>query len=406
MAYGEMMRRLSPCGDEYVAGLVGDAGSVLDVGCGRGDRLKYLERTGKKRLCGAEPDPENAALARSNCQAAEIAERSAASLPYPGGSFDAVLCECVLTLLDRPEEALAEMLRVLRPGGRLILSDLYSRAGTAWAEGDGVIGRMYAREEMERLFACAGFERAGFEDKSGDMFAMAAQMILDGVFCECMSAGTAAALKKAKAGYGVWLLRKPRISCRVAAVIPAAGLSSRMGDFKPLLPFGGGTVLSSCAEALRAAGAEETVIVTGKRAADIEAAMPGAHFVHNPDFAETEMFDSLRLGLAALSETCEWVLVTPGDVPAVSPETARAILYTEAEAARPLYRGTPGHPLLLRGALIPRLMDYGGEGGLRGALDALGVSVLDVETDDRGAVLDADTPEEYRLLRSLKGGGI
>ncbi|MBR2831666.1 MAG: NTP transferase domain-containing protein [Oscillospiraceae bacterium] len=404
MAYGETMRRLSPCGDEYVARLVGDAGSVLDVGCGRGDRLSYLAQMGTKRLCGAEPDPENAALARRNCPAAEITECGAASLPYPTGSFDAVLCECVFSLLDRPEEALAEMRRVLRPGGRLILSDLYARAGTADTEGDGVIGKLYAREELERMFTEADFEQTGFEDKSGELYAMAAQMILDGVFCACMSPKTAAALKKAKAGYGVWLLRKQRVACRVAAVIPAAGLSSRMGDFKPLLPFGGGTVLSSCADALRAAGAEETVIVTGKRAADIEAALPFARFVHNPDFAETEMFDSLRLGLAALSETCERVLVTPGDVPAVSPETARALLNTEADAARPLYHGTHGHPLLLRGTLIPRLMEYGGEDGLRGALRALGVAVLNVETDDRGAVLDADTPEEYRLIRSLGGG--
>ena len=126
MAYGETMRRLSPCGDEYVARLVGDAGSVLDVGCGRGDRLSYLAQMGTKRLCGAEPDPENAALARRNCPAAEITECGAASLPYPTGSFDAVLSECSFYVSGDVHGALREAYRLLKSGGLLLLSDVFT----------------------------------------------------------------------------------------------------------------------------------------------------------------------------------------------------------------------------------------------------------------------------------------
>ena len=92
------MRKLSPCDGAFIAGLIPEARSVLDVGCGRGDRLKTLSERGDMRLYGVERDPENAAAARENCPAAEIAEGDAGTLEYPSGSFDAkkLVCSCLM----------------------------------------------------------------------------------------------------------------------------------------------------------------------------------------------------------------------------------------------------------------------------------------------------------------------
>lgn len=190
---------------------------------------------------------------------------------------------------------------------------------------------------------------------------------------------------------------------RICAVIAAAGLSSRMGTFKPLLPLDGSTVIRRCADNLLSAGAEELVVVTGHRGAEIAAELEGlgARIVENPDYASTQMFDSLRIGMRALSGPCEKLLLTPGDVPWVSPELIRRLLASDADFVCPSYGGRHGHPVVLAGQLVPTLLDCSGEGGLRGAVEALGLSAAFVETPERGVTLDLDTPEDYRMLTEL-----
>ena len=190
---------------------------------------------------------------------------------------------------------------------------------------------------------------------------------------------------------------------KIGAVVAAAGLSSRMGDFKPLLPFDGDTVLGRCLDNLLRAGATETVVVTGHRAdelAPLLAARP-VRVVHNPDYAATEMFDSLCLGLRALSPDCEKVLLTPGDVPWVSPGLIRALLAETAEFVCPRCGARRGHPVVLAGEKISALLDFHGEGGLRGAVEALGLRTAFVETEEAGVSMDLDTPEDYRNILKM-----
>ena len=191
----------------------------------------------------------------------------------------------------------------------------------------------------------------------------------------------------------------------VGAVVAAAGLSSRMGAFKPLLPFDGATVIERCVANLRAAGADEIVVVTGRRAEDVEKQLAGSGVktVRNPDYAETQMFDSLRIGLRALSPRCGVVLLTPGDVPLVRPETIRALLAARGGFVCPSCGGKRGHPVALDAAYLPALLACGGEGGLRGAVRALAIPETEIEVEDAGIRLDLDTPEDYeKLLDMLK----
>ena len=190
---------------------------------------------------------------------------------------------------------------------------------------------------------------------------------------------------------------------RICAVIAAAGLSSRMGAFKPLLPLDGSSVIRRCAGNLLAAGAEELVVVTGHRGAEITAELAGLgdRIVENPDYASTQMFDSLRIGMRALSGPCDKLLLTPGDVPWVSPELIGRLLEVDADFVCPRCGGRRGHPVVLAGRLIPALLDWSGEGGLRGAAEALGLSTAFVETPERGVTLDLDTRKDYQLLMEL-----
>ena len=192
---------------------------------------------------------------------------------------------------------------------------------------------------------------------------------------------------------------------RIAAVITAAGMSSRMGSFKPLLPFGEGTVISRCVSNMKNAGAQTIVIVTGNNAELIREhlAQSGSRFAHNAEYASSQMFDSLCIGLREIADECDRVLITPVDVPAVSAETVKQLALSDAPVARPVYKGKSGHPLALDAKFIPQILAHSGEGGLRGALESLEVSITDIETNDEGTGIDADTPEDYSRILILEG---
>ena len=187
---------------------------------------------------------------------------------------------------------------------------------------------------------------------------------------------------------------------KTAAVILAAGLSSRMRDFKPLLPLGGTALISRVLGLVRAAGAELVVVVTGYRAGDLEAHLSGENiiFAHNENFATTQMLDSLLIGLAGIPAEFDRVIIAPADIPAVKPETVRQLLASDGLFVRPTHRGKNGHPAIMSASLIPALFGYTGNDGLRGAVQAAGAEITNVEVPDRGALLDADTPEDYAVL--------
>lgn len=113
---------------------------------------------------------------------------------------------------------------------------------------------------------------------------------------------------------------------QTGAVIAAAGLSSRMGDFKPLLPFGKECVARHLTQMLARAGVSPVVMVTGYRGEELKQQLKDTDiiFIQNRQYASTEMLDSLKLGFEAIKGQCSEVLVMPVDVPAVTEEAAKA----------------------------------------------------------------------------------
>ncbi len=95
---------------------------ILDAGCARGRFLRRLETSGA-RLFGVDLTEVFLHSAHANVQGAAFAGGSLSSLPFADGAFDAVYCIETLEHLPDTETALAEMARVLRPGGPLLVID-------------------------------------------------------------------------------------------------------------------------------------------------------------------------------------------------------------------------------------------------------------------------------------------
>lgn len=196
-------------------------------------------------------------------------------------------------------------------------------------------------------------------------------------------------------------------SCRLAAVIPAAGMSSRMGAFKPLLPFDGDTVIGHTVQAALGA-ADRVVVVLGNRAGEVRRTLTGRFgdrvvFAENPQYASTDMLRSVQLGLMQVGR-CDGFFLLPGDMPAVRTdvfEALRAAFDGETELLCPVTGGRRGHPVLISSRLIPLILAYRGEGGLRAALS--GCRTDEIAVDDSGVLTDLDTPGDYARLTAGRG---
>jgi len=109
---------------------------VLDIGCGSGETvLKIAKKVGPTgKAVGLDFTPEGIALAREKAQKqnlediAEFHEGNAQKLPFPSNHFDAVISECVVCLIEDKQKVLNEKVRVLKPGGRVIMHDVINWA--------------------------------------------------------------------------------------------------------------------------------------------------------------------------------------------------------------------------------------------------------------------------------------
>jgi CTP:molybdopterin cytidylyltransferase MocA len=199
-----------------------------------------------------------------------------------------------------------------------------------------------------------------------------------------------------------------------AAVILAAGFSSRMGAFKPLLPLGGVTVLERLLALYQRAGVGEVLVVLGHRAEDLAGLVlaGGARPVLNPRHAEG-MFSSVAAGAAALGPAAQAFFVHPVDIPLVRPATLTALLQALAQGgadlAYPIHNGRRGHPPLLAAGLAgrintPQARARARQGGLRAVLAPFQGRALEVETPDPGILLDMDDWDGYQAVLAAAQG--
>ena len=89
---------------------------------------------------------------------------------------------------------------------------------------------------------------------------------------------------------------------QTAALIVAAGMSSRMGDFKPMLSIGSITIAQRVVATFHQAGIRRIVMVTGFNAVTLERHLSGSGviFLRNENYENTQMFDSVKIGMGYL----------------------------------------------------------------------------------------------------------
>ena len=186
----------------------------------------------------------------------------------------------------------------------------------------------------------------------------------------------------------------------VGALIVAAGMSSRMGAFKPMLNIGTISVAQRVIATLNRAGVSKIVMVTGYNAVALERHLAGQGivFLRNENYETTQMFDSVKIGLQYLENKCDKVLFTPVDVPLFTAHTVKTILESGESLACPICRGEKGHPLLIDSRLIPEILQDSGERGLRGATARCSMPLCCIPVEDYGTLCDADTPEDFAAL--------
>ena len=187
---------------------------------------------------------------------------------------------------------------------------------------------------------------------------------------------------------------------QIGAVIVAAGMSSRMGDFKPMMNIGSISIAQRIVATLHQAGVERIIVVTGYNAQQLERHLAGNGliFLRNEAYASTQMFDSAKIGLSYLRDKCDQILFTPVDIPLFTALTVTKLLESGAPLACPVCEGKTGHPLLISSSLLDTILSDSGENGLQGAISRCGVTMTQVPVEDPGVLHDADTPEDYQSL--------
>lgn len=193
---------------------------------------------------------------------------------------------------------------------------------------------------------------------------------------------------------------------RVAAVIAAAGLSSRMGRFKPLLPFGKRTAVEMVTGAFAGNRVAPIVVVGGHRFRDLEQVVSGtgAMCTYNPEYRQG-MFSSFKHGLGALPGGVDAVFVHPVDIPLISQQIVRCMLKAFENrpdaGIYPCHKGRPGRPVLIPGDILGDILASGDKGGLRVVLNAYADRFRFVEVDHPGILWDMDEMEDYQRLRTI-----
>jgi CTP:molybdopterin cytidylyltransferase MocA len=191
----------------------------------------------------------------------------------------------------------------------------------------------------------------------------------------------------------------------ITAIIPAAGLSSRMKAFKPLLPLGNATLLASSIRLFQYCGIRDIRVITGHRSEDIKPLIQetGAVPIHNPDFMEG-MFSTVLTGIRQLQPECEAFFMLPADIPMVRPHTVREILRAyqngKGKIIYPFFEGQCGHPPLISCEYVPGILAWNRDGGLQACLKQFEDHSYNIMVCDEGIHMDADTPEDYRNLLS------
>jgi molybdenum cofactor cytidylyltransferase len=192
----------------------------------------------------------------------------------------------------------------------------------------------------------------------------------------------------------------------IFAVVPAAGLSTRMGRPKLSLPLGGRTVLECVVSALRQGGVDEVLVVAGPTDPGLTALAEaaGASVLRLRE-TTADMRATVEMGLRFLEERFQprpddaWLLA-PADHPALDAEVVRRLLTTHAARPSqsiivPVHENQRGHPTLIAWRHVSYIRAHPQGQGINGYLRSQQEQIMEIPAPSAAVLWDLDTPENY-----------
>ncbi len=193
---------------------------------------------------------------------------------------------------------------------------------------------------------------------------------------------------------------EPGAAPRIAAVVLAAGRSTRAGDVNKLTALIDGVPMVACAVArIRSSRADPVIVVTGHQAEAVRAALAeaGVTFTDNPDYARG-MATSIAAGIKALPDGLDGALICLGDMPGIeAAEIDRLVAAFDpsggAAICIPVAGGRRGNPVLFAARFFNELKALEGDSGAKAVIAAHADMVAEVPMEGSGTLIDLDTQE-------------
>ena len=161
---------------------------------------------------------------------------------------------------------------------------------------------------------------------------------------------------------------------------------------EPLLKLGSISVIKRIVLTFQRAGIYPIVVVTGYESYEIERDLAsfGVIFLKNENYETSQMFDYAKIGLDYLKDKCDQVIFNPANIPMFTPETIERMLNYNEMIVSPSYNGKSGHPILIASEIIPEILQYDGDMGMRGAIQQIGIERKWVDVEDEGILNNTD----------------
>lgn len=192
---------------------------------------------------------------------------------------------------------------------------------------------------------------------------------------------------------------------QIAAIILAAGESTRMGRPKMLLPWGQTTVLGQVVATFAEAGVADICVVTGAVRMEVEALVENlardfpVRTIFNDLYAQGEMLSSIQVGLSSLTVGISAALIGLGDQPQIRVDTVERLCSLFDKSGAPLiipsFENRRGHPWLAAQPLWRGLQALPRGATPRAFLQAHLLDIIYLPVEDDSILRDIDTPDQY-----------
>ena len=188
---------------------------------------------------------------------------------------------------------------------------------------------------------------------------------------------------------------------KISGIILAAGLSTRMGEPKQLLPFGESTIIETVIDNLLGSKLDEVIVVIGHEAEKIQAHIQykPVKIVFNPDYKEG-MLTSAQRGVESISASADAFAMTLVDLPLITPDLVDMVIdeYLQADdgIAVPSYNYRRGHPVIFDRRYADDILGLDEDsGGVRSLFKKYAGDIHYVTVDTDRVLTDIDYRKDY-----------